>query len=201
MSINYGQEKHAKAASKLSYDETNNEVDIASKVAVTGNVSSSGLVLAKNVVPSLHGLAIATVATAGTLTYANNTITINDFDGGAAQAVTLPAATQGSIVVHMQTDDTTSGGVNTLSFDCAGSDAYETGSVVESRNSNVVVYDTSTAGETLLTYTPAAAATNYISQGSQFIFWCVTDGLWFVHLNAKSNPASTGLTGACLFGA
>ena len=51
--------------------------------------------------------------------------------GAAAQAVTLPAATVGTYVVHYQSDDTT-GGTNTLTFTCAGNDVYRTGSKVES---------------------------------------------------------------------
>ena len=164
---------------------------LSSKVAGRG---------AEALIPSLDGLAAATVNTAASLTATANQISVNNFTGAAAQAVTLPAAAVGDVVVYVMSVDTT-GGTNTLSFDCAGSDAYKTGSVVESRNSSVLIYDTSDAGETLLTYTPANAATNYISQGSKFIFWCSEAGLWNVHLEAKSNPASTGLTGATAFGA
>ena len=57
----------------------------------------------------------------------------------------LPAATAGTIVVYAQAKDTT-GGTATLSFDCAGSDVYATGSVIESRGSvREVTFDTSAA--------------------------------------------------------
>ena len=169
----------------------NNLESLSSKVAGRGTEA---------LIPSLDGLTAATVNTAGTITAVANQISVNNFTGAAAQAVTLPAAVVGDVVVYVMSVDTT-GGTNALSFDCAGSDAYKTGSVVESRNSSTLVYDTSTAGETLLTYTPANAVTNYVSQGSKFIFWCSEAGRWNVHLEAKSNPASTGLTGATAFGA
>ena len=51
-----------------------------------------------------------------------------------------------------------------------------------------------------VTYTPANAVTNFVSQGSIFYFWCTTAAFWNVQLFAKANPASTGLTGACAFG-
>jgi hypothetical protein len=63
--------------------------------------------------PDLTSLTATTVATATTLTYAANTITVNDYDGDVVQAVTLPTATVGTIVVHYQTDDT-NGGVHQL---------------------------------------------------------------------------------------
>ena len=165
--------------------------------AASAEVAGRG---SERLVPSLDGLAAATVNTAGTITAVANQISVNNFTGAAAQVVTLPAASIGDVVVYALSVDTT-GGTNKLSFDCAGSDAYKTGSVLESRNTNVLIYDTSDAGETLIEYTPADAATNYISQGSKFIFWCSEAGLWNVHLEAKSNPASTGVTGATAFAA
>ena len=126
--------------------------------------------------PDLTSLTATTVATSATLTYAANTITVNDFDGNAAQAVTLPAATVGTIVVHYQTDDT-NGGTNTLTFTCAGSDVYRTGSKVESRTAGAAsTIDTSAASETILTYTPASAATNSLSHGCYLYFTCYEKG-------------------------
>jgi hypothetical protein len=160
-------------------------------------VSTTGQVIGTTK-PPLFGLTATTRNTAGTLTYVKNVISINNFTGAAAQAVTLPPAEQGVIVVHAQSVDTT-GGTNTLSFDCAGTDVFATGSVFESRATNAVIFDTSTAGETLLTYTPANAATNLLSIGSYIYFTCVQNGTW--QLSADLNPATTGLTGTFAFGA
>jgi hypothetical protein len=160
-------------------------------------VSTTGQVIGTTK-PPLFGLTATTRNTAGTLTYVKNVISINNFTGAAAQAVTLPAAESGVIVVHAQSVDTT-GGTNTLSFDCAGTDVFATGSVFESRATNAVIFDTSTAGETLLTYTPANAATNLLSIGSYIYFTCVQNGTW--QLSADLNPATTGLTGTFAFGA
>jgi hypothetical protein len=163
-------------------------------------LSQNGAGFLGSIVPGLTGLTVSTVATATTLTYAADTITVNNYTGAAAQAVTLPAARAGVIVIHAQSVDTT-GGTNTLSFDCAGTDAFATGSIIESRTTNAVSFDTSTAGETLLTYTPANAVTNLFSIGSYLYFSCAQDGIWTVNYKMSMNPQSTGLTGTFAFGA
>ena len=149
-------------------------------------------------VPSFDGLTVASVATAATINAVKDQVSVNPFTGAAAQAVTLPSAVEGSVVVFVMSVDTT-GGTDALSFACSGTDVFRTGSVVETRAVNVLAYDTSEANETTLTYTPANAVTNYISQGSKFTFWCSDNGVWNVSLEAKANPASTGLTGATAF--
>ena len=143
--------------------------------------------------PDLTSLTATTVATATTLTYAANTLTVNDYDGDVVQAVTLPAATVGTIVVHYQTDDT-NGGVLALTFTCAGSDVYRTGSKVESRTAGAAsTIDTSAASETILTYTPAAAATNSLTHGCFIYFTCFEKGIWnFAYDLATGNTADTG---------
>ena len=161
-------------------------------------LSQNGAGFLGSIVPGLTGLTATTVATSTTLTYTKNVITVNNYTGAAAQAVTLPKAEAGVIVIHAQSVDTT-GGTATLSFDCAGTDAFATGSIIESRTSSAVSFDTSTAGETSLEYTPANAATNLFSIGSYIYFTCVQNGTW--QLSADLNPATTGLTGAFAFAA
>ena len=143
--------------------------------------------------PDLTSLTATVVATSTPLTYAANVITVNNFSGGAAQAVTLPAATVGTVVVHAQSDDTT-GGVLTLTFTCAGDDVFRTGSKVESRATGAVqTIDTSAASETILTYTPANAATNSLTHGCYLYFTCFEKGTWnFAHDLSTSNTADTG---------
>jgi len=142
--------------------------------------------------PDLTSLTATVVATA-TTTYTANVITVNNYTGAAAQAVTLPAATVGVYVVHAQSDDTT-GGVATLKFTCAGSDVYRTGSKVESRATGAVqTIDTSAASETILTYTPANAATNSLTHGCYLYFTCFEKGIWnFAYDLSTSNTADTG---------
>jgi hypothetical protein len=160
-------------------------------------ISTTGQVLGTTK-PPLFGLTATTRNTAATLTYVKNVISVNNYTGAAAQTVTLPAAEQGVIVVHAQSVDTT-GGTLKLIFDCAGTDVFATGSVFESRATNAVTFDTSTAGETSLEYTPANAATNLFSIGSYIYFTCVQNGTW--QISADLNPATTGLTGAFAFAA
>ena len=131
------------------------------KAASTGVITSRFL----GTKHDLTSLTATIVATNATLTYAANVITVNNFTGAAAQAVTLPAATVGTVVVHYQSDET-AGGVNPLKFTCATGDVYRTGSKVESRTAGAAsTIDTSIADETILTYTPANAATNSITHG------------------------------------
>ena len=143
--------------------------------------------------PDLTSLTATTVATSGTLTYAKNVITINNYTGAAAQAVTLPAATAGTIVVHAQSDDCPTG-TNTLTFTCAGSDVYRTGSKVESRATGAVqTISTSAATNTILTYTPANAATNSLTHGCYLYFTCHEKGTWnFAYDLSTSNLSDTG---------
>ena len=167
---------------------------VATKNTSTGAITtrmSSGM-------PDLTGLSISDVATASTLTLAADTISVVNYTGAAAAACTLPAATAGTIVVYAQAKDTT-GGTATLSFDCAGSDAYATGSVIESRGSDEATFDTSAAGETLLTFTPANATTNLLTIGGQIAFICYEDGTW--HIASSLARETTQVTGAFVFAA
>ena len=163
-------------------------------------LSQNGVGFLGSIIPGLTGLTVSTVGTATSLTYAANTITVNNYTGAAAQTVTLPKAEAGVVVVHAQSVDTT-GGTAKLIFDCAGSDVLATGSVIESRATTVLTIDTSTAGETRLEYTPANAVTNLFSQGSYIYFSCTQDGTWTVAYKMQPNPASTGVTGAFAFAA
>jgi len=163
-------------------------------------LSQNGAGFLGSIVPGLTGLTTSTVATATTLTYAVNNITVNNYTGAAAQTVTLPAAVEGVIVIHAQSVDTT-GGTAKLIFDCAGTDVLATGSIIESRATSALTIDTSTAGETRLEYTPANAVTNLFSQGSYLYFSCAQDGTWTIAYKMQPNPASTGLTGAFAFAA
>ena len=160
-------------------------------------VSTTGQLLGTTK-PPLFGLTASKIDTATTLTYVKNVITVNNYTGAAAQTVTLPAAEQGVIVVHAQSVDTT-GGTAKLIFDCAGTDVLATGSVFESRTTSAVTFDTSTAGETQLQYTPANAGTNLFSIGSYIYFTCVQNGTWQV--SADLNSLGAGTTGAFAFAA
>jgi hypothetical protein len=168
----------------------NNDASIGGNLTVAGSVFSGGM-------PTLGGLTVTAKATSGTVTYVAG-ININPFTGGAQQVTTLPAATVGVVCIHAQSVDTT-GGTAFLSFDCAGSDAYETGSIIESRTSSAVTFDASTAGETLLKFTPANATTNLMSIGSYIYFTCTTAGLWNVSYNFQHLGAGT--TGTFAFAA
>ena len=159
------------------------------KAASTGVITSRVL----GMKPDLTSLTATVVATSTPLTYAANVITVNNFSGGAAQAVTLPAATVGTVVAHAQSDSSGSG-TATLTFTCAGSDVYRTGSKMESRATGAVqTIDTSAASETILTYTPASAATNSLTHGCYLYFTCYEKGTWdFAYDLSTANDADTG---------
>jgi len=174
----------------------NNDATIGGNATVAGNLTVAGSVFSGGM-PTLKGLTVTAKATGATISYVAG-INVNPFTGGAQQITTLPAATVGVVCIHSQSVDTT-GGTAFLSFDCAGSDAYETGSVMESRASSAVTFDASTAGETLLKFTPANATTNLMSIGSYIYFTCTTAGLWNVSYNLQHLGAGT--TGAFAFAA
>ena len=146
--------------------------------------------------PDLTGLSVSDVATATSITLAADTISVINYTGAAAATCTLPAATQGTVVVYCQAVDTT-GGTNTLTFDAAGSDVWATGSVIESRASSEATFDTSAAGETQLVFTPANAATNLLTIGGQIAFICYEKGTW--HIASSLARETTQTTGAFAF--
>ena len=121
-----------------------------------------------------------------------------NYTGAAACAVALPAATRGAIAVYVQAKDT-AGGTATLTFNAAGSDVWATGSLIESRAASEVTFDTSTAGETQLVFTPADAATNCFTTGSKIAFMCFEDGTW--HIASEMTGAAAAITGAFAFAA
>jgi len=158
------------------------------KAASTGVITTRTLGLK----PDLTSLTATVVATGTTKTYTKNVITINNYTGATTQAVTMPAATVGDIVVHAQSKDTT-GGVTVLSFTCAGSDVFTTGSKVASTAAALMTMDTSDASETVLTYTPADATTNILTIGCYLYFTCYTKGYWsFAYDLARDPLAVTG---------
>jgi hypothetical protein len=163
-------------------------------VAFTGAFTVNGIAIF-DPRPTLSGLDVTTKNKAATLDYVAG-VNVNNFTGAAAQAVTLPAAVAGVTVIHAQSVDT-AGGVLTLSFTCAGTDVFETGSVIPSRVANAVAFAVSTAGQATLVYTPAAAATNLFSLGSYIYFSCTSDGIW--RISYSFQHLSTGNTGVFAF--
>ena len=167
---------------------------MATKNATTGAITtrmSSGM-------PDLTGLVLADTATGANISIADGIIATVDYTGAAACAVALPAATRGAIAVYVQAQDT-AGGVNTLTFNAAGTDVWATGSLIESRNSNEVTFDTSAAGETQLVFTPADAATNLLTTGGKIAFMCYETGTW--HIATEFTGAAAAVTGAFAFAA
>jgi len=158
--------------------------------AITQSRMSSGM-------PDLTSLALNDLAT-GTVTLDDNSLNVVNYTGAAAAVATLPAAEAGSVCVYVQAVET-EGGTNTLTFDAAGSDVWATGSVIESRGSDEVTFDISTAGETQLVFTPANAATNLFTIGSKIAFICYEKGTW--HIASEMGGAPTLLKGAFAFAA
>ena len=166
--------------------------EVATKNATTGAVTTRY----SSALPDMTGLAKLDLATGANITLQADKMNIVNYTGAAACAAALPAATQGTVVVYMQAKDTT-GGVNTLTFDAAGTDVWATGSVIESRAADEVDYDISTAGETQLVFTPVNAATNLLTVGGQIAFICYEDGTW--HIASSLARETTQTTGAFAF--
>jgi hypothetical protein len=166
---------------------------MATKNATTGAITtrmSSGM-------PDLTGLVLADTATGANITIADGIIATVNYTGAAACAVALPAATRGAIAVYVQAKDT-AGGTNTLTFNAAGTDVWATGSLIESRATNEVTFDTSAAGETQLVFTPANA-TNLLTTGGKIAVMCFEDGVWTIA--TEFTGAAAAVTGAFAFAA
>ena len=168
--------------------------EMATKNATTGAVTTR----MSSAMPDLTGLVLADTATAANIAIADGVIAVVNYTGAAACAVALPAATAGAIAVYVQSKDT-AGGVNTLTFNAAGTDVWATGSLIESRAANEVTFDTSAAGETQLVFTPVNAATNCFTTGSKIAFMCFEDGTW--HIASEMTGAAAAVTGAFAFAA
>ena len=127
-----------------------------------------------------------------------DTLVAWSFDGATSETVTLPAAEVGvRVIIHFAE---LMDGTDAAIIQCGSGDAFRTGSVIESRDTNAVVYDTSAAGETKVTLTPTAT-NSYWDLGSMAILSCLTKGLWDIEFRPKPDPAGTGLTGTAAFGA
>ena len=137
------------------------------------------------------GQATSITATAG--------IEIVDYTGANAVTITLPAAKLGEVYIYVQACDT-AGGTDALTFDCAGDDVIETGSLSETRSGSEVLFDTSIAGETKLAYTPTNTVNNMFSIGSRIVWTCVNAGKWMVDVQPRAYPNGAGTTGTMLFG-
>ena len=164
------------------------------KNATTGVITPNYLNVKFDFVGMTHA---AVTAGAGVSLPADQVSTVNSTGAGAASYI-LPAATPGTRVAYVQRVDTT-GGTNTLTFDALTTDAWVTGSLIETRAADNVSYDTSTAGEGQLVFTAANATTNFFTIGSILYFSCTTKGLWHVGLDSAKDPLA--VKGAFAFAA
>ena len=139
----------------------------------------------------------AVSAGSGVALPADQVSTVN-FTGGTACSMVLPAATPGTRVAYVQRVDTT-GGTNTLTFDALTTDAWVTGSLVETRTADAVTFDTSTATEGQLVFTAANATTNFFTIGSILYFSCTEKGFWHIGLDSAKDPLA--VKGAFAFAA
>ena len=153
------------------------------KNATTGVITPNYLNVKFDFVGMTHA---AVAAGAGVALPAEQVSTVN-FTGAAACSMVLPAAVAGTRIAYVQSVDTT-GGTNTLTFDALGTDAWVTGSLIETRAADAVSYDTSTAGEGSLVFTAANAATNFLTIGCILYFSCTENGFWHVGLDSSKDP-------------
>ena len=140
-----------------------------------------------NVKFDFQGMTHAAVAAGAGVALPGNQVSTVNFTGAAACSMTLPSAIAGTKCAYVQRVDTT-GGTSTLTFDALGTDAWYTGSLIETRAADAVSYDTSTAGEGSLVFTAANATTNFFTIGSIVYFSCTEAGLWHVGLDTAKDP-------------
>ena len=168
--------------------------EVATKNATTGAFTTRY----SSALPDMTGLSLTDLATGANITLITNSMNVTNYTGAAAAAAALPAATQGDVCVYVQALDT-AGGTATLTFDAVGTDVWATGSVIESRATDEVTFDISTAGETQLVFTPANAATNLFTTGSKIAFICYETGTWTIA--SRMGGAADATTGAFAFAA
>ena len=167
------------------------------QVTGTAGVQLNGILNSR---PSISGLTVTTQA-AGDFAGTANTLTLFAYNGDTAhRTCTLPAATFGTRFV-LQLSTGLAAGTNNLIFDCAGSDAFRTGTAAPKMNTAVIEYDLSAAGETKLTYSPEHASNGIVDQGSIYYFICVEDGIWDLEIFPKGDPAGDGTKGIHTFAA
>jgi len=166
------------------------------------NSSSYSEPLMAGTLGSFFGLSVgAPTVGSNACTLVVNQVNSPVYTGTAALAALLPAATAGSVCVFSMADDP-AGGVAALTFNCAGTDAWETGCLVPTTSSNKITYDVSTVGETALAFTPTNDTVNFLSFGSTIEFVCETDGLWYVNVrnyNSDIGVTAGAATGTLLF--
>ena len=146
---------------------------------------------------SYTGLAVAALAINNSTASATiNAVNTSDYTGGGGVATcNLPVAQAGAVVIYDQALVYTD--VNAVTFNCAGNDIFALGSLAPNPPA-IGVWDVSTAGETALSFTPAAATSNLFDAGSIIEFQCVNVrpgaiGTWFVNIIAV--PGATATTG------
>jgi hypothetical protein len=156
--------------------------------SITKNLAS-GEVTANylNVKFDFTGMTHTAVTAGAAVTLAGGVVSTVNFTGAGAAAMNLPSAIAGTKLAYVQRVDTT-GGTATLTFNANGTDAWYTGSLIETRAADNVSYDTSTAGEGQLVFTAANATTNFFTIGSILYFSCTEDGLWHVGLDSAKDP-------------
>jgi len=168
------------------------------QMATKNNTTGAVITRMSSGLPDLTGLTLADTATATNIAIANEIIAVVNYTGAAACTVALPAATRGSIAVYVQAKDT-AGGTATLTINALGTDVWATGSLIESRATNEVTFDTSAASEGQIVFTPADAATNLLTTGGKIAFMCFEDGVW--HIATEFTGAAAAVTGAIAFAA
>tara|TARA_X000001388_G_scaffold31891_1_gene22579 strand:- start:436 stop:963 length:528 start_codon:yes stop_codon:yes gene_type:complete len=154
-------------------------------------------------VGSLHGLTVgAPTVSTNACTLVAQQVNSPTYTGASAVTATLPPATKDTVCVFSMADDP-KGGTAALTFNCAGTDVWETGSVVPTTSGNKITYDVSDAGETNLVFTPTNNSVNFLSYGSLIEFVCEEAGKWYVNVQMKSDAGVTdgAATGTLLFAA
>ena len=169
------------------------------QVATKNNTTGAFTTRYSSALPDYTGLTAAALATGAAITLVNNQINTVNYTGAAVGGVTLPAATAGDVCVYVQSIDTT-GGVNALTINAAGTDAWALGTLIESRAGAAATMDSSGPGEGQLVFTPANAATNLFTTGSMISFQCFEDGVWTIFTKGFGG-AATATTGAFAFAA
>lgn len=186
----YGSNKYDEASSKLSYDGSNSELDIASSVNITGNLTVSGN--SPLIGPALaNGTDIADTADALALSTSDLGKTFLSLpDASVDKTVTLPTVTAyhvGQQITVIQNADLVAGGV--LKFS-TGTGTFATNSFAIGYNSSRYLAATRPAAANNLITISGADTNSAWGIGSVIVFTVQAAGEWC--FQAKAEPLGTG---------
>jgi len=143
----------------------------------------------------LTSLAVADAVVDAGITLVKNYEYVSSWTSDATSAIVLPKAEAGVFISFVNVADADA--ANAMTITAATGDTYEPYQEVHIGTGIPAQQDSSVAGDTILTITPAATNGGWGQIGSYFMFYCKNDGEWLVKVNGVLK--GTGAAGTIAF--